>query len=254
MEKSQNAFTIIEGLLLLTIVSLIGTTGWYVIHASNSANQSLRAANSVKSDIQKAPSIKTFDDCKKITGSKIQETYPETCVTKSGQKFTNASDQTVTWVKWEAPDKSFKMKIPDGWNLDQNSTTRGELETWENALAIKPGTKGTFYVTPGLGKDHDSGLTMSFIEPSLSEDNLKSAVKGMTKQLSLKTKNGVEILKYYNLQLQDSEGPGLKKGGKSYVYAIFSNKKLVLTYYSFNPVQTDYHSNVEAALETVEIP
>lgn len=37
--------------------------------------------------------ILTYEDCEKASGSMIQESYPEVCVTKDGQRFTNPAQQ-----------------------------------------------------------------------------------------------------------------------------------------------------------------
>lgn len=45
MTKKQKGFTLVEGLLILTIASLIGFTGWYAWHSKNNAYKALAAAD-----------------------------------------------------------------------------------------------------------------------------------------------------------------------------------------------------------------
>jgi Tfp pilus assembly protein PilV len=90
LKKLQAGFSVIETLLLIIIVGMLGGVGWYVWHANSQANKNLNAASSTEIAVPASKAIKTFEDCKKAASSKIQETFPEVCVTKSGQKFTDA--------------------------------------------------------------------------------------------------------------------------------------------------------------------
>lgn len=251
-QKYQAGFThLVAILLLIVVLGSVGGVSYYVWHK----NHTLQGHHSINSSTLQpsAVHIATYEDCKKANGSKLLTTYPAQCITKAGQTFTDTSDATVAWTQYIAPDNSYKMKIPDGWNINQNSETEGILQIRDDSLAVKPGVKGTFYVTPGYGKSGDSGLTINFYSPQVVQDNFDNAIKGAARQPSLKTKAGVEIQKYTYLQTVDSIGPGLKKDGKAYIYGIFQAGKLVLCYYSINPDQVDYHTNVELALQTVQI-
>jgi hypothetical protein len=251
--SKESGFAVVEALLILVILAIIGGTGYFIWHAKQSSEKSLANASNSQQGIVKASTVTDFASCKAASGSKLLETYPEQCVTKDGKKFTDISDETASWTQYTAPDNSFMMKIPDGWNFDQNSETRGVLQIMDNGLAIRSGVKGTYYVTPGYGKDYDYGFTISFLAPELSENDFAGTVKGATKQASLKTQTGLEIQKYYYKQLTDPGTPGLQAGGQAYIYGIWSGKKLVESYYGFGPTMTDYHTEVEAALQTVKI-
>ncbi len=74
-------------MLILVILAILGFTGYYVWHAKSSTDNTYdNAANAQKTVVQPSK-IKSFADCQKATGSLIQESYPEVCVTKSGQRF-----------------------------------------------------------------------------------------------------------------------------------------------------------------------
>jgi len=94
--------------------------------------------------------ITTYAECIKASGSKQLQTFPLQCVTSSGKTFTDQSDENETAARtaYTAPDKSFSMEIPDGWNIDQNSTTSGDLQIMDNALAIKE----SFTLLPAAAK------------------------------------------------------------------------------------------------------
>jgi len=64
MNKNQNGFSAIEGLLILVIIMIIGFTGWFVWHARNNASHSLNSAIKEQSTITKL----TFSK-KPLTGS-----------------------------------------------------------------------------------------------------------------------------------------------------------------------------------------
>src|SRR2546423_227179 len=109
----QGGFMAIEVALLLVIVGLIGGTGYYVWHSTSQTNKTLTNASDVSQNAPKvtAKTIKTFDDCKKAAGSKIQETFPEVCVTKNGKSYVN-SKQKAASVSLPAEDKySIKTQI-----------------------------------------------------------------------------------------------------------------------------------------------
>ncbi len=89
LKNDHRGFSAVEAVLILVIVGILGFTGWFVWHAQQSADKTLNSADkTAQSTTPKVDSVKSFADCKKAAGSKIQETYPETCVTKDGKRFT----------------------------------------------------------------------------------------------------------------------------------------------------------------------
>lgn len=95
--NDKNGFAALETLLILVIVALIGGTGWYVWHSKQQADKTLNAAQSENTSAFKSTTVKSFADCQKAAGSTVQQSYPEVCVTKSGQRFTQStSDQSQT--------------------------------------------------------------------------------------------------------------------------------------------------------------
>jgi hypothetical protein len=107
MVKGQKGFSVLEALLLLLAVGIIFGTGWYVWNSTSQANKSLDSANSTKFSSASKP-IKTFDDCKKAAGSKVQESYPEVCLTKNGKRF--IYQQYLSIEEW-------RIKIPLSANI-----------------------------------------------------------------------------------------------------------------------------------------
>jgi hypothetical protein len=97
--RGQRGFSAVEALLIIIILGILGFTGWFVYHAQKSTDTSLNAANQAAQNNTEA--IANFAQCMQAKGSKFQQTYPETCVTKSGKSFTNtaASPQKYLVIK-----------------------------------------------------------------------------------------------------------------------------------------------------------
>ncbi len=97
----------------MVIAGIIGFTGWYVWNSRNKTENSY--SNSISSNIPKYTAIKSFDDCKKSAGSKIQESYPEVCITALGNKFTNPNqnDQSRYAVERATALKTTFSKLPN---------------------------------------------------------------------------------------------------------------------------------------------
>lgn len=76
----------------MAIIAVIAGTGYYVWHSRQGTN---KTQNNAQVDSSSQTSIKTFADCQKSIGSTTQQSYPEVCVTKGGQRFTQpTSDQS----------------------------------------------------------------------------------------------------------------------------------------------------------------
>jgi type II secretory pathway pseudopilin PulG len=96
MKKTQSGFSIIETLLVVVILGMLGFTGWFVWHAKQNTNKTLSETNAAQTTAPKVAAITTFAECKASAGSVMQETYPETCVTKSGKSFTGPSTSSAS--------------------------------------------------------------------------------------------------------------------------------------------------------------
>jgi len=112
MYKNQKGFSAIEAILILVIVGLIGFTGWYVWNSKKKTENLYD--NSTSLNIPKYTVVKTFADCKKLPGSKLQESYPEVCVTATGKKFTNPDQKPIPegWKLFESKELGFRFAYP----------------------------------------------------------------------------------------------------------------------------------------------
>lgn len=86
----EQGFAIVEGILIFAIVAIIAGTGYYVLN--NNVQSKDQVSNTPKTAVT-ATKITSFAECKNTSGSKIQETFPEICVTKDGKSFTNTTAQ-----------------------------------------------------------------------------------------------------------------------------------------------------------------
>lgn len=91
-KQNQSGLTLVEVLLIIIALAIIGFTGWFVYHSNKTTDNTLKSTDKVgQSSAAKVVPITSFDQCKKATGSTIEQTYPEQCVSKSGKTFTDTS-------------------------------------------------------------------------------------------------------------------------------------------------------------------
>ncbi|HVW23379.1 MAG TPA: hypothetical protein VHB51_02775 [Candidatus Saccharimonadales bacterium] len=138
---NDRGVSLVEGLLIAVIVLLIGLIGYYVWHANQTASETL--TDSSKSTTPKfgLSSIKSFEDCKKAAGSKLLETFPEQCVTKSGKKFVDTqTSSTASQKTYTNKEYGFSFKYPTTWKLVTDLKDMG-----------RGGNEGTIYVASPSG-------------------------------------------------------------------------------------------------------
>ncbi len=119
MNKNQSgsAHVIIIAILAVALIGALGFLFW-----QNFINKS-----------PEAEKILTYAQCAKAEGSVIQESYPETCVTKDGQRFTN-SEQKVTDLPLKnycSPLEKICFDYPSDWTVKPeqvNNDTDGVAE------------------------------------------------------------------------------------------------------------------------------
>ncbi len=92
--KRQSGFSPVESLLVIVAVFIVAFTGWFVWHSVNNTKKTNDQTVSDSSPPQSSGNrITTYDECTKASGSKIQETYPQICVTKDGKHFTQDTSE-----------------------------------------------------------------------------------------------------------------------------------------------------------------
>jgi hypothetical protein len=76
---SESGFSAIGVLLVVVILAILGLAGYFVYHAYAAHHKT----------VIKPPAVTDFQLCKQAADSKILQTDPEQCVTKSGVTFTD---------------------------------------------------------------------------------------------------------------------------------------------------------------------
>lgn len=227
LRLTTDGFTAVEFLLLIVTLAIIGLAGYFV--------------------------AKHMD--KKTTP--IATATTSTTANKSAKSTTTTTNPAASWYLYTSPGNSYTMRIPDGWNLEQNGTSsNAELDSLllysdsGNTLAITQGTPGLVTPQPAVGRDAPPTLDVQWC-PTADTTCPMSLGPGSTQQTSLKTSSGLTIEKYYFYEAQPSTDISEPPQGTQYTYLIKSSSSELWTSYYFAPGQTDYHTNVEEALETV---
>ncbi|HVX58260.1 MAG TPA: hypothetical protein VG964_00815 [Candidatus Saccharimonadales bacterium] len=86
MNKKQSGFAVVELIIIILYAVVICVGGYGVWH--NEKNKNKPAASTSSQTSLTASTVSNFDDCSKASGSKIQQTFPEICVTADGKSFT----------------------------------------------------------------------------------------------------------------------------------------------------------------------
>lgn len=232
MHKNEKGFGVVEVMLVVVIVALIGVVGWLVYKGHHQATINTSTTSSEK---------------------------PSTITKTSTNTPTQPVNSTASWYLYTSPGNSYTMRIPDGWNLEQNGTNSdAEFDPLllysgsGNTLAIKQGTPGIVTPQPGVGRDAPPTLNVQWCPASDTSCPI-SLGSGATQQTSLKTSSGLTIDKYYFYEAQPSTNISDPPQGTEYTYIIKNSSSELWTTYYFAPGQTDYHTNVEEALETVQL-
>lgn len=158
-KHNQKGIGAIEALLILVIVGLIGFVGWYVWHSKNQANNTYAGICQIGVDSPcNAPqyqTIKTFDDCKKATGSKTLETYPETCVTRDGKYYysTNYDFTTVKNGYLVISDWGVRLKVASDMSdfKVEKPQTSGYSKTDQYTNIVAPSLDANWKCVPNHG-------------------------------------------------------------------------------------------------------
>ncbi|HSX44795.1 MAG TPA: hypothetical protein VLF39_01625 [Candidatus Saccharimonadales bacterium] len=241
---NESGIGTIETILILIIVSMIGATGWYVWHSKQSTDDSLNKAN--QNSYAQTTKITNFDECKKAVGSKIQETFPEICATKNGQKFTDTSDETANWYLFNSA--KYSIRIPDGWDLTTNTDVKNLFTSSANDIVYKKGTKAKVEETIG-GKDFTN---IPFLLDTVSQGPTNADLRGV-KQTDFKTAGGLTVKKYYFVQKEKTPMMDIPFGTKEYTYFVGSGSVHIYAVHDILNGEKDQTPYIEDALKTLVI-
>jgi hypothetical protein len=242
----QKRFAAVETLLIILILA-VAAVGGYLIW------------NNISKHDKAVSTVTSFEDCAKTAGSVIQESFPEVCVAKEGQRFiqkvSSAPKQSCSldngWLGQEVSDldKKFTFCQPSGW-----------------LLLFVPGYSGYFASSAGLKYDASktplqqetggSDNMYSLYINTTTADDSSVRTGDYTKTGTLKTSAYLVAAKYYHLTgEQDPVGAGidyLPKDTKQYLYVITKGESELIINYIVEPGQTDELEAIESFAASVQ--
>ena len=247
LRKNQSGFGHIEILVVVIVVALIGTVGWFV-YDRNKTKDSSTASTTAKE-------ITNFDECA-AAGNPIMESYPEQCAA-NGKTFVKdisnndapTEDKATVVFKgsvYEPPSKEYSLKLAEGWKLNRYMKESGLSSLSNDDLAVRPGVQAEVSEIE-RGREGIGGLFISWLE------NLEYEPEGV-KTVPFKTDQGLDVTKYSYVETKDSDGPGLQKGGLRSTYIIKkSDNSIINVRYAYYPEYTDHQATIEQVIRTLRI-
>lgn len=135
---SQKGFASVETALVVIILIILSGTGWYVWHSKQAADKTLNDAGKSQPATQQAGKVTSFAACKSATGSKIQETFPEKCITKDGRIFTDTSpvnEQKYFTIKEWGVRAPYTDSLTLSYQLDTNGNAYFSAKQMDDLVA-----------------------------------------------------------------------------------------------------------------------
>lgn len=86
-------------------------------------------------------SVQTFGDCKRLRISQVLETYPEQCVTESGKKFTDPTQNVkplATTKQFTSKKHSITFSYPEKWTVNE-LISKDVPEYYASEVTVKTG-------------------------------------------------------------------------------------------------------------------
>ncbi len=168
MKENQRGFAALEGLLIFLIVAIIGGVGWFVWKSHNSANDSLDNANAANGgDLPKLAPVMTYKECLKSKTSTVDnKSFPKTCTSKAGKKFTDPNPY-ADWKNYSSTVGKYSLKHPANWQAVVCNPAETDL-----TLYLGP-TKASSAVCSS-GKPAQIRVVSTPAVPTFSEQNMSS--------------------------------------------------------------------------------
>lgn len=217
LQKNQNGFSAVEGLLILVVLGIIGFTGWYVWQAKDKTDKALTVSNS------DTPKFKH----KSVSTPSKEEAKP---------------DETTNWLLYKSSGGEYQIRLADGWELMRH--VESTSLTSYKALEYKAGVKAT--VT-----EHSSGRGGPFpliIMVSKQPTEIRGGLQG-----EFKTNSGLVGKKYMFIQQSQEGGHDLQYGEREYTYHFSKNGTYVYINHSVIGEQKDNSEYVEKVVKTLVI-
>ena len=175
------------------------------------------------------------------------------------------SNPAANWYLYVSPGNHYAVRLPDGWNLNQNCTgSDAALETYyegyngqnTDPLALRPGIKATV-TNQCFGKDGNPLINFAWYDLTDQFGGAQkllasfSATDGLQKQGSFQTDSGQTVDKYYMNKTTPPQNIMQLQVGTYYDYLIQNSAGFVWVLNFYPPGAVDRHDVVEAAIKTL---
>ena len=207
MKQNDRGFGSIEILLIVVIIALAGAGAWYV---------------------QKH----------KTDTTKTAQTSAKTETKPAAQK-----DETADWYVYTSPDKSYSIKLPDGWKLVSYQGEDSPYTTHAEDIAYIPGQRATVTSTNFAGDVNQVAFAMGA--------SWRSDIRG-DKAISFKTDQGLEVTRY-DYVVPQQEFQEIAAGTTEYLYVVTGGKTTFQAAHDVAPGAKDSNDLIEKALKTLVI-
>lgn len=207
---NQRGFSLVEGLLVVIAVALISFVGFYVYNANKDSKN-------------------THDN----SSSVVKENKAEDTQTK---------DEAESWQQVTSGKGAFKLKVPDGWKLNNDPAQDLILSSTDPAdITYKKGQKPVISNNEVPGSDAPHRFSVTVLNEG-SQNN-----QGTNSEFVLTSgQKGTKNVDEYEDMLGDA---GLIK---SHIYTFEKNGKFYVVSYSILPSDTDNTEIVEKAIRTLQ--
>lgn len=219
MMKTQNnsrGFSTVEVLLIVLVLVLLCSAGWYVYSKNQDKTNDGEISNP-----------------KSSTSSKVSDDK-------------NNLDKTKGWFIYEAPDKKYSIKLPDGWKLKVADGGSSPYAISAQDISSTAGAAATVIASDYAGDISHVAFAMS----DAPEGFFGQEPRG-TKQLTFLTKGGLEVSRY-DFTVED-EPEDLPQGMIRYDYRISKDGKNFQVVHDVLKGEAAQTSLVEEAIKTLEL-
>lgn len=219
MRVNQRGFGVLQLILLIVLVGIIGGTGAYVYKAQKDTKKSLD---------------NTSQNLDQIAHDKQEGAAEDT------------AKEEDSWTLFEASDKAYSVRIPDGWQGVALNDNVFVLDA--SKLVYKQGTKAQIEVLSDGGWDGPSPFMLYFPRQNYDQIVHEGVAEG-----DITTDSGLVVHKYKYVETKDPEAIGYAKGSTVYNYYFDAPGKYIQVGHVFPQGGTDQSAFVERLIKTTQV-
>lgn len=222
MKFKQKGFSVVEILIVIVLVSLIGSVGWYVWQSKN-----------------KKPA--STDD------SQTTQTQPSTQTQASSCNA--ASEEQNSWAVVSSHENNFTMCVPGGWTLV--SDTQSDTFRVAPPFVVVSGEKATIQNEEIGGKDGTSDM----FQVLTAKESYQGWTSNDAEKSDFTLNDGTKGIRYYTKYTNIGVGGGIGpvEGDEDYEYLFEKNGKFIHAGYTIHPGTQKHLNTVEEVLKTLKI-